>query len=312
MCCNTGRGTVNWSSYLRLFKEAGLAWVEDKATTLGAALAYYTVFSLAPLLLIAIGIASRVFGEEAARGGILHQLEDTVGPATAAAIESMLATTNQSGGSTGLTVVGVVMLLFGASGVFGQLQESLNVVWKAQAKTGGGLMELVRDRFLSFAAVLTTGFLLLVSLILTSVLSALGSYLTPSSVPGGLLLWQGINQIVSLLVITLLFALIYKLLPDAEVAWGDVWLGAAVAALLFAVGKYLFGLYLSHSTVASAFGAAGSLVVVLVWVYYSSQIMLFGAELTKVYSLAFGSRASPSSQEAARSRPQLVSQSNPR
>jgi membrane protein len=234
------------------------------------------VFSLAPLLLIAIGLASLIFGQEGARGGILEQIRNTVGSPAAEAIEGMLQ--NASGHGSGMTVVGVVTLLIGASGLFVQLQDSLNRIWKVQ-HVSSGVWGFVRDRLLSFAAVPGTGFLLLVSLILSAVLAALGEFLTPASLPGGVYLWQGVNALVWLGVITLMLALIYKFLPDTHVAWNDVWGAALLTAVLFTVGKYLMGLYLGHSGVTSTFGAAGSLVLILVWVYYSTQIVLFGAEV---------------------------------
>jgi membrane protein len=271
-----------------VLKEAARAWSADKAPQMGAALAYYTIFSLAPLLLIAIGVAGLVFGEEAARGEILQQIEGTVGRPTAEAVEAMLSNARADTGK-GMTLVGLITLLFGASGVFIQLQDALNVIWKVHAKSSG-VRGFVRDRLLSFLVVAGTGFLLLVSVVLSSLLAALNKYLTPSSLPGGVALWQGLHALVSLGIITLLFAMIYKVLPDARVAWRDVWAGAVLASLLFAVGKHLIGLYLGRSGVASTFGAAGSVVLVLVWVYYSSQILLFGAEVAHAYAVTCGSR----------------------
>lgn len=284
---------MNLANFWRLLKEAGTAWSADKAPQMGAALAYYTAFSFAPLLLLAIGIASLVFGEEAARGGLLEKLEDTVGPLPAAAIESLLKNAHESGGGTGLTVVGVLTLLLGASGVFLQLQASFNTIWKVtDLPQRSGLLEWLRDRLFSIAAVLGTGFLLLVSLILSALVQAAGQYLTPASVPGGVAVWEGLNLLISFGFISFLFALLFKLLPDTAVTWRDVWLGAVLTAILFTLGKFLLGLYLGRSSVASTFGAAGSLVVVLVWVYYSSQIVLFGAEFSRAYAVLLGSRAS--------------------
>lgn len=282
---------MDYHLWLRIFKHAGQAWVNDKVPTLGAALAYYTVFSIAPILFLAIGIAGLVFGPQAARGEIIEQIGGTVGEPAAKAIQNVLTNVEQSGGGVKFTIIGVVILLFTASGVFAQLQESLNVIWKAEDnKKGSTWWTLIRDRLLSFAAVLGTGFLLLVSLVISSALEALNKWLTPQSMPGGAYLWMGINFLVSLAFITLLFALIFKWLPDTPVAWRDVWAGAILAALAFSIGKWLIGLYLGKVSVASTFGAAGSLVVILVWVYYSSQIILFGAEVTHSFAVLAGSK----------------------
>jgi membrane protein len=260
---------------------------------MGAALAYYTVFSLAPLLLIAIGIASAVFGEEAAGGKIVEQIEQTVGTPAARAIQEMLKHTHESSGHALPTVVGILVLLFGASGVFVELQDALNTVWKVKPELGQGLLPWLRDRLMSFSVVLGTGFLLLVSLVVSAALSALNNFLTPASLPGGVYLWQGVNLLVSFAFITLLFGVIFKLLPDAPVAWRDVWVGAAVTALLFTLGKYLLGLYLGRSGTTSAFGAAGSLVLLLLWVYYSSQILLFRRRVHLRSLQARGSQGRP-------------------
>jgi len=273
----------------QIFKDAALAWVADRAPTFGAALAYYTVFSLAPTVLLAVGIASLFWDADAVRNGIIQQVRDTVGGPAADAFGTVLSSFSQSGTGRSLTIVSLVTLLFGASGVFGQLQDSLNAIWKTEAKTRPGFFGWLHDRLLSFAAVLGTGFLLLVSLVVSSVLSALGKFVTGAGLPGGVVLWEAINFIVSLLFIGLLFALIFKLLPDAPVAWGDVWGAGLVTALLFAVGKELLGLYLGRSGLTTGFGAAGSLVVILFWVYYSSQILLFGAELSRAYAHHWGS-----------------------
>jgi membrane protein len=263
-------------------------WNEDKAPRLGAALAYYSVFSLAPLVVIAIGIAALVFDEQTARGGIVREIEETLGQPAARAIEDLMKHAQKSGQSGLATALGLVVLLFGASGVFIQLQDALNTIWKVTPKAGGGLWTMIRDRLLSFAVVLGTGFLLLVSLVVSAALAALSKFLTSAALPGGIFLWQVVTGLVSLAIITLLFALIYKVLPALRIAWKDVWIGAAVTALLFTGGKFLLGWYLGQGSTASAFGAAGSLVVILIWVYYSAQILLFGAEFTRVYAKRFG------------------------
>ena len=254
---------------------------EDKISRLGAALAYYGIFSMAPLLVIAIGIASMVFGQQAAQGELLNQIEGTVGADAGQAVQDMLRSTDRGGGSVAATIVGVVLLLFGASGAFVQLQDALDTIWHVVPRPDRSWWAIVRERFLSFAMVVVIGFLLLVLLGVSAALSAVSKFLTPAALPGGAALWQGSNAVVSLGIVTLLLALLFKGLPDVKLAWRDVWIGALVTALLFTVGKSLIGLYLAHTSTASAFGAAGSLVVLLVWVYYSSQIVLFGAELTR-------------------------------
>ena len=268
----------------QLLRQTFREWSDDKVPRMGAAIAYYSVFSLAPLVLTAIGIASIVFGREAAQGAMAQELEGTIGPAAAQAIEDLLKQTHQSGQGHAAAFIGIAILLFGASGVFIELQDALNTIWKVDPRTSFPWWHTVSVRLLSLTVVLGTGFLLLVSLILSAALKRLGDILTPSSLPAGFSLWQSLNQLVSFALITLLLALIYKLLPDAKIAWRDIWLGALITAFLFTVGKYLIGLYLGQSNNTSALGAGGSLVVILVWVYYSSQIVLFGAEFTHVYA----------------------------
>ncbi|HJQ83928.1 MAG TPA: YihY/virulence factor BrkB family protein [Candidatus Binatia bacterium] len=275
-----------------LVREAFGDWSEDKAPRLGAALAYYTVFSIAPLLLIVIAIAGMVFGPEAARGQIVAQLETLIGPDAARAVQEMLANAQRPSAGIVATVVGVVTLLLGASGVFGQLQDALNTVWEVEPKPGRGIMGIVRDRFLSLTMVLGTGFLLLVSLVLSAVVASAGEVLRGLG-PGLEAVGHVVELVISFGVVTLLFAGIFKYLPDVQIAWRDVWIGAVVTAFLFVVGKVAIGLYLGHASIASAYGAAGSLVVLLVWVYYSAQILLFGAELTQVYANRSGKRVRP-------------------
>lgn len=277
-----------WETIKQSFSE----WREDKAPRLAAAIAFYTIFSLAPLLIIAIAIAGLVFGEEAARGQIMGQISGLVGSAGGRAIEDMVAGAGRRGAGILGAIIGVIILLFGAGGLFDQLQDALNTIWEVKPKPERGIWGVLKDRFLSFGMVLVIGFLLLVSLVLTTALSALSGFI------GGPLgedsfLFHIVNFVISFGVITLLFALMFKVLPDAKIAWSDVWLGAAITALLFEVGKYLLGFYLGRATVASAYGAAGSLVVLLLWVYYASQILLFGAEFTQVYANKYGSGVKP-------------------
>jgi membrane protein len=268
-------------------------WIEDKAPMLGAALAYYTVFSLAPLLIISIAAAGLVFGEEAARGQVFDQLRSILGNEGGRAMQQVVESAAAKPSSGILAAVaGVVTLLFGASGVFGQLQMSLNIVWGVEPKPGRGVMGLVKDRFLSFGFILVVCFLLLVSLILSAAITFVAKWVGGIAV-GVEVLAQTVNTVLSLGIITVLFALIFKFLPDAKIAWRDVWLGAFVTALFFTIGKFLLGLYLGASSVGSSFGAAGSLIVLLLWVYYSAQILFFGAELTQVCANRFGRRVRP-------------------
>ena len=274
-----------------LLKQTFQEWSEDRAPQLGASLAFYTALSIAPLLVIALGVASFVFGEEAARGEIQNQMQSLVGDEGAGAIEDMIDNANKPATGTIATLLGVATLLFGAAGVFGELQHSLNAIWEVEPKKRG-ILGMIRDRFLSFAMVMGIAFLLLVSLLLSAALATLGTVL--DRLPEELhWLAQALNFAASFVVITLLFAMMFKLLPDVEMAWSDVWLGAVITAALFAVGKFAIGLYLGHSSMASSYGVAGSFVVLLVWVYYSAQILFFGAELTQVYANKYGSGISP-------------------
>ncbi|NJO80559.1 MAG: YihY/virulence factor BrkB family protein [Cyanobacteria bacterium RM1_2_2] len=278
---------------VKLIKGTFTEYNEDKVPLLAAALAYYTVFSLAPLLLIVIAIAGSVFGEEAARGEIVGQIQGLIGKEGAEAVQVMLQNTQQpNSGGTVATIFGVVTLLFGATGVFGQLQDALNLIWGVQPKPGRGVKNFVQTRLLSFAMVIVIGFLLLVSLVISAVLAGLSNYfgdLFPSFILAGRIL----NLVISFGSITLLFASIYKFLPDVHVPWKNLWIGAAVTAFLFTIGKSMIGLYLGNSSVSSTYGAAGSLVVILIWVFYSAQILLLGAEFTQVYSKYRGTPLQP-------------------
>jgi membrane protein len=281
-----------------LLRDSFYAWIDDNAPAHGAALAYYTVFALAPLLIIVIAIAGLVFGREAAQGHILSQIQGLVGEQGGRAVQAMLENARQPGAGIVASVIGLIMLIIASTGVFAQLQVSLDTIWRVTPKPGRGILGIIRDRLLSFLMVLVAGFLLLVSLVLSAALAALGkffSYLLP--VPEAVL--HGVNFVVSFAVITLLFAAIYKVLPDAKISWSDVWIGAAVTSLLFSLGKFVIGLYLGKGSVASAYGAAGSLVIILVWVYYSAQILLYGAEFTAVYAIRYGSRIVPTENAVA-------------
>jgi len=282
-----------------LLRETFTEWSADQAPMLGAALAYYTLFSLAPLLLIVIAVAGLVLGPEAASGQLFDQLRSTVGDDTAAAVQDLVKNAGAKPSAGWIaTLIGSAALLFGASGVFGQLQASLNQIWNVAPRPGRGWRALVKERLLSFGFILVTGFLLLVSLLLTTGIAFaakwMGNLTTGTEWAG-----QWLNAGVSLGVITLLFALIFKFLPDVRIAWHDVWIGAFLTALLFTLGKSILGLYLGRSGVSSTFGAAGSLIGLMVWVYYSAQILFFGAEFTQVYANRFGSRVSPTGTSVA-------------
>ncbi len=285
---------IRIKTIFRLLKEAFSEWQQDKASLLAAALAYYTVFSITPLLVIAIAIAGAVFGQDAAKGEIVEQINGLVGQQGAQAIETALANANQPQLGSIASIISIVVLLIGASGVFAQLQEALNTVWNVKAKPDGGIWQFIRKRLLSFGMVLAIGFLLLVSLILSAILSGI-SKLEINLIPGLSPLWQLLNVAISFGLISLLFALIYKYLPDVKIRWKDVWVGAIITALLFTLGKFLIGIYLGRGSLGSAYGAAGSLIVFLAWVFYSAQILLFGAELTQVYARKYGRKIRPDS-----------------
>jgi len=281
--------THSLTEWWSLVKAAADGWVRDYAPSMGAALSYYTVFSLAPVLLIVVSVAGLVFGEEAARGEVFEQIAGLVGTESARAIEQMLdAVRKPERGAVG-AVIGVITLLIGATTVFGELQDDLDRIWRAPVREGSsGPWGLVRTRLLSFGMILGIAFLLMVSLVLSAALAALGKWW------GGVfgeweVLLQAVNLLVGLLMTTAVFALIYKLMPRVKVRWHDVWLGALTTAVLFSIGKFLIGLYIGKSGIASGFGAAGSIAVVFLWVYYSAQIFLLGAEFTWVYAKTFGS-----------------------
>jgi membrane protein len=281
----------NWlSQQWKMIKAAVKAWVDDYAPSMGAALSYYTLFSLAPLLIIVIAVAGMVFGQEAAQGEIVAQLRGIMGEEGAVAVEGMLKAAREPTRGVVATIVGIAILLLGATAIFGELQSALDRIWRVPApKEESGIWHLLRTRLLSFGLVFGLGFLLVVSLVVSAALAALGKW-WGGWFQGWDVLLEILNFAVSFGIFTLLFAMIYKIMPRANISWRDVWTGAAVTALLFTIGKVLIGLYLGKSSLASGFGAAGSLVVLIAWVYYSAQIFLFGAEYTWVYANRHGSR----------------------
>ena len=277
------------AEWWQLVKGAVAAWKDDYAPSMGAALSYYTVFSLAPLLLIVISIAGLVFGAEAARGEVFGQLRGLMGDESAKAIEALLESLGKPSTGAVSALIGAAVLLVGATTVFGELQDALDRIWRAPARDrSGGLWGLIRSRLLSFGMILGIAFLLMVSLVLSAGISALGHWWSSAFI-GWEVLLQIVNLVVGFALTTGVFAMIYKLMPRVAVRWHDVWLGAAITALLFSVGRFLIGLYIGKSGIASGFGAAGSIAIVFVWVYYSAQIFLLGAEFTWVYAKTFGS-----------------------
>jgi membrane protein len=266
-----------------LIKLSIVSWRKDHAASMGGALAYYTLFSIAPLLLIVIAIAGFFLGPEAARGELFAQLQGLLGDDGAAAVQGLLESASEPEEGLFATISGVALLLLGATTVFAELQSDLDRIWRVEAKPSSGLWGLLRARLLSFGMILVLAFLLLVSLVLSAALSAIGK-LWGGWFEGLAVLLEVVNFVFAFTITTGLFAMIYKFLPRAEIPWRDVWIGAAVTAILFAVGKFLIGLYIGRSGIASGFGAAGSFVVLLVWVYYSTQIFLLGAEFTAAYA----------------------------
>jgi membrane protein len=271
-----------------LARRALVGWSDDNASSMGAAIAYYTMLSLAPLLLIVITIAGLIFGEDAARGALFGQLATLVGDNGAQAIQAILTSSKNLSGGIVSIVIGLVTLLIGATTVFAELQTDLDRIWKAPVPKSKGVVRFLRTRLLSFGVIIGVGFLLIVSLIASAAIAAVGT-IWNHWLQGTATLLQTLNFVVGFGVITTLFALIYKTLPSVRIAWGDVWVGGAATSLMFSIGKFLIGLYLGTAAISSSFGAAGTLVVVIVWVYYSAQIFLLGAEFTYQYAIQHGS-----------------------
>jgi membrane protein len=267
-----------------LVKQAGAAWIKDRAPTMGAALAFYSAFALAPLLIIVIALGHALWGMDAARRMIADQLADLVGGPAAEAIQALLHAAQQTPNGALATTVGIVTMLVGVTTLLVELQDDLDLIWKAPKRSGNSLLSLLRARILSLAMILAIAFLLLISLIVTGALAALGTYFG-SYFPGPALLFLHLsNLLFSLAGETVLFAMLYKWLPNVRIAWKDVWIGALITTILFSVGRAAIGLYLGRSAAASAYGAAGTLVVLLLWLYYSAQVFLLGAEFTCVYA----------------------------
>jgi membrane protein len=265
-------------------------WITHNASSLGAALAFYTLFSIAPILVIAMAVAGSVFGPNVAETQVLDQMRGLLGDAGAKAVQSLLASAHQSGLKGIAAAIGVVTLLIGATSVFGELQKTLDYIWKSPEKSSVAWWRILRSRILSVGLILGVGFLLMVSLVVSAALSALGAWFQTFLVQWSVIL-PALDLVLSLGLATVLFAMIYKFVPREDIAWGDVWIGGLVTACLFTVGKQLIGLYLGRSSLSSAYGAAGSVMVLLLWIYYSAQIFLLGAEFTHVFTYALGSRS---------------------
>ena len=272
----------------RLLKVALAGWWNDRAMSLGASIAFFTVFSLAPMLLAAIAVAGLAFGREAAQGAIVGELGGLIGTNEASALETMIASASNVGSGIVGTTIGIVTFLLLVTGAVVELQDDLNIVWKAKPPASYGVMSFVRTRLVSFALVLGIGFLLLVSLVIDTGLTAVGHYLE-ANFSGATIILRFLNNLVSFAVAAVLFAMIFKILPAVDITWKDVFTGALVTALLFTFGKFLIGYYLGKSNVASSYGAAASIITILLWIYYSSLILLFGAEFTKAYAESRGS-----------------------
>ena len=290
---NTSESFVGNAS--SLLKQTFQEWLEDKAPQLGAALAYYTVFSLAPLILVLLAIIGFLFRDDPAGAWnkITQQMSYFLDPSALQVVQNIAQKASQPGKSLIATIIGVALALFGASGVFGQLQDALNTIWGVKAKPGTGIWGFLRARFLSFAMVAGICFLLLVSLAIEALLKGFSHYVQ-SVVPGGIVIALTVYLVFDFAVVVLLFAMIFKFLPDVKIQWRDVWIGAVMTAVFFGIGKWALGLYLSSGAAGSAYGAASSLITLLLWVYYSSQILLFGAEFTQVYSDRAGRGVEPS------------------
>jgi membrane protein len=276
-----------------LLKATVVEWNDDNAARVAASLAFYTLLSMAPLVILSIAIAGVALGEDSARDQILHQIGSFIGPQAAGALDAVVESASKSQSGTLSTIIGLIVLLVGASGVFGELQYALDTIWGVKPKPQRGVMGIIKDRLFSFSLVIGVAFVMMVSLVISAVLSGVGAFMA-DALPGGAVLWQAVNLAVSLGVITVLFALIYKVVPDVEIRWRDVWVGSFVTAALFNVGKYALGFYLGRSTVASSYGAAGSVVALVIWVYYSSQLVFLGAEFTQVFARRFGQQIRPS------------------
>ncbi|OGU71630.1 MAG: ribonuclease BN [Ignavibacteria bacterium RBG_16_34_14] len=286
---------LNFGKIWQFIKDVFNKWLDDKAPKLGAALSFYTIFSLAPLLIIVISVAGFIFGPDAARGELVGQIEDLVGREGAEVVQTALKNTNDPKSGIIAIVVSLITLVIGSTAVFVELQESLDIIWRVKPKPGRNIFRgLLADRVQSFALVVATGFLLLVSLLVSTAIAALSNFVNERLLAVPIYVLDIANLIISFGVIFILFAMIYKVLPDVNLGWKDVWVGAMVTTVLFVLGKYLIGLYIGSSSLGSTYGAAGSLVIFLLWIYYSAQILFLGVEFTYIYTVRYGSGIKPS------------------
>lgn len=283
--------------FISLFR-AGVQFHHHRGLRLSAALAFYSVFSIGPLLIIALAVSGFVFGEEAVRGQLEYQLQDLMGSRSAEMVEELVASSAKRSERAPMAAAGVAILIFAATGVFGQLKDALNTIWEVRPVPEKFLLNFLKKRLLSFSMVLVIGFLLLVSMLLATILQVFSNFMG-EALPLSPVIWQAASAVISFVVVALLFAMIFKILPDVETRWADVWLGAVVTALLFAVGKLAIGMYLGREETASAYGAASALVMVLLWVYFASTILLYGAEFTKTWAILRRDGKEPQPEEIA-------------
>jgi len=289
-------------------------WIEDKCPKLGAALSFYTIFSLSPLLVIVVSIAGFIFGKEAARGEIVYQIQDLVGTEGAMIVQTALKNSQYSADGLSALVISAVTLLIGSTVVFVELQDSLNLIWKVKRKPGSSILKVIkgffRVRSQSFAIVVATGFLMLSSLLVSALIASLNRYITDTFLSLPLYFLDVADILVSLFVIFIMFMMIFRILPDVDIKWKDVWLGSLVTSALFVLGKFLIGLYIGQSTLSSTYGAAGSLVIFLLWIYYSSQILFLGAEFIKVYIESRGGEIKPAAKFLMYERQEIAEKDN--
>jgi membrane protein len=279
--------------FFKVVKGAAVGFIADNGMKLSASLAYYTIFSIGPVLIIIISLAGLFYGREAAQGRIYYQINDFIGNSAALQVQEIIQNIEKSQLSASGAVVGFIVLLVGATGVFTEIQDSINYIWSIKAKPRRGLVKLLTNRLISFSLIISFGFVMLVSLIINAVVDVLQEQLMMYFDVETVYLFQGINYIVLFAIITMLFAIIFKVLPDATIRWRDAFIGASFTAVLFLAGKFLIGFYLSHSSIGVTYGAAASIMLVLLWVYYTSIILFFGAEFTKVYTLNYGGGIEP-------------------
>jgi membrane protein len=297
--------------YIFLVKESFREWSRDNVSRLAAALAYYTVFSLAPILVIAVSIAGWLLGQENVRMEVLGQIGEAIGPQARELVAEMIDQAMRPEGGIIAGIIGLVALLVSATGVFAELQNSLNNIWGVMIRPGRGILATIKDRLLAFGMVLAIGFLLLVSFIIDALISILGAHFV-ELLPFPATIIRVLSLLISLAVVTALFALIYKYIPDVEINWRDVWIGAIITAILFTIGRFALSIYLARAGVASAYGAAGALVLILLWVYYSAQVLFLGAEFTQVYANNYGSGITPSEEAIPLTREARARQGMPR